>query len=471
VKQNAILAVRAFSMADQEAFGRLSGDRNPMHLDVLRARRTQAGAPVVHGVHAAMWALEQLYLVQALPPPNSLRVRFEKFIYLDEQLSAYITYQAEERVDLELAVDGGRVASVSLGFAPPRARSSVRRGPVDQVAIEASVAELETTHGSFAFTQPDAAAAAAFPALSAAIGSQATNSLVALSTLVGMHCPGLHSIFSKIAVEFTENAHRARTLAYTVKRVQKQLRMVMIAVDGPGIFGEVESFVRQPPVDQPGCAALRQLIPAGAFLGSRVLVVGGSRGLGELTAKLTAIGGAQVVITYAVGADDAATVAENIRQAGGQCEIAKLDVMHPIDAQLAPRREPFTHLYYFATPQIFRKRSSAYSPQVLTDFLDVYVTRFFEICQSIIGDGERLRIFYPSSVAVTERPKGSAEYAMAKACGEILCDEICRSQMNIEIIVERLPRLLTDQTATVLPVENDSAVATLLPIIRKMQSS
>jgi len=53
-------ATRTFTMADQVAFAAASGDANPMHMDELAARRTQAGAPVVHGVQALLWALDAL---------------------------------------------------------------------------------------------------------------------------------------------------------------------------------------------------------------------------------------------------------------------------------------------------------------------------------------------------------------------------------------------------------------------------
>lgn len=44
------------------------------------ARRTQAGAPVVHGIHAVLWALEQ---VADEADIQGLKVRFAKFIHLD----------------------------------------------------------------------------------------------------------------------------------------------------------------------------------------------------------------------------------------------------------------------------------------------------------------------------------------------------------------------------------------------------
>ena len=36
----------------------LSGDYNPLHLDVLLARRLLFGSPVVHGIHSLLWSLD-----------------------------------------------------------------------------------------------------------------------------------------------------------------------------------------------------------------------------------------------------------------------------------------------------------------------------------------------------------------------------------------------------------------------------
>ena len=49
---------RTFTADDQTRFAQVSGDYNPMHMDALQARRTQAGAPVVHGIHLLLWALK-----------------------------------------------------------------------------------------------------------------------------------------------------------------------------------------------------------------------------------------------------------------------------------------------------------------------------------------------------------------------------------------------------------------------------
>ena len=74
--------------------------------------------------------------------------------------------------------------------------------------------------------------------------------------------------------------------------------------------------------------------------------------------------------------------------------------------------------------------------------------------------------FYPSSVAVVDRPGDMTEYAMAKSAGEILCADLERSDKRFRILVERLPRMLTDQTATVIPAKAMSPVEVMLPIVR-----
>jgi hypothetical protein len=62
------------------------------------------------------------------------------------------------------------------------------------------------------------------------------------------------------------------------------------------------------------------------------------------------------------------------------------------------------------------------------------------------------------------------EYGMAKAAGELLCASINRTHPRIRVLVDRLPRLLTDQTAVVPPVASADALEVMLPTIRRAQS-
>jgi NAD(P)-dependent dehydrogenase (short-subunit alcohol dehydrogenase family) len=200
------------------------------------------------------------------------------------------------------------------------------------------------------------------------------------------------------------------------------------------------------------------------------LIVGGSRGLGELTAKLVAAGGGEVVVTWQSGKDDAARVAAEIREAGGSCDILAYDARKPAAEQLATLGRIPTHLYYFATQTIFRHQAEIFDAQRLREFLAIYVDGFWDIARILSARQPALSILYPSSIFVDDAPKGMTEYAMAKAAGERLCSDMNKFMAPLHVTAVRLPRLLTDQTAGVTPSETADPLAVLLPVIRHVQS-
>ena len=53
-----ILGDRTFSHEDQKKFSKFSGDKNPIHLDILNQRKTITGECIVHGIHSVLWAIE-----------------------------------------------------------------------------------------------------------------------------------------------------------------------------------------------------------------------------------------------------------------------------------------------------------------------------------------------------------------------------------------------------------------------------
>src|SRR6266700_6824354 len=109
------LAQRTFTDADQKRFAAASGDYNPMHTDALQARRTQAGAPVVHGIHLLLWALDSLAAAQPdLPPLRGFRAQFNKFVFLDDLVEAVLTQKGPSGARLAISVDGAPRSKVTI---------------------------------------------------------------------------------------------------------------------------------------------------------------------------------------------------------------------------------------------------------------------------------------------------------------------------------------------------------------------
>lgn len=468
---------RVFTGGDQSAFAALSGDSNPIHMDALAARRTQAGSPVVHGVHAVAWALETaLDLHGRLPSPLQLTVRFDRFIYTDETVQARIVADGSDGVLIVMTVAGAKVASIRCDQAPsgvgePHAAAAGAEAVRRTAPRALDLPDLTDAKGQVAIAATEATLSAAYPFLTKEFGVGALGSLLALSTLVGMEAPGLHSIFSKFSVTLVP-APGIGALSYRVRRVQPLLRAVEIEVFGPGLSGAVSCFVRRPPVPQASSASLRDVAPADCS-GDRILIVGGSRGLGEITAKLCALGGGDVTITYVVGSADAEAVRADIVANGGRCAVGQLDVTKPVAGQLEQIGpvDGFTHAYYFATTQIFRQKAEALSEKQLSRFLDVHLYGFRAVFEALSDKNPRVRIFYPSSVAVEERPRDAVEYVIAKSAGEILCQALNELSPESTVITERLPRTDTDQTSTVLPVRSAGAADVMPPVIQRMHQA
>ncbi len=467
---------KCFDASGQARFAALSGDFNPMHMDALAARRTQAGAPVVHGMHALLWLLESMLEPAApIPRAGTLKVRFRNVIYVDDIADAQLVQRTGSALRARVLVGGVEALSLALDFGEPRRHAPALElageasAPVPQHPLDVGLDQIAGRRGCLRFVGSAAAVSSAFPNAARHLGAHAVAALACCSSLVGMVVPGLYSLLRGLELAVGAEASGADELAYAVASVDERFRLVRIGVVGGGLSGFLEAFSRFPPVRQPAMAQVAPLITQDDFLGSTALVIGGSRGLGELTAKLLAAGGARVIVTYQRGRDDAARVAAEIKHWGAECEVAPYDVRQPAAAQLAALTAAPTHLYYFATPSIFRRRTPPYDRARLQEFNAFYVDGFAELvtaCKSLRSDA--LSVFYPSTVAIETRPADMSEYAMSKAAGEILCQDLQRQLRALRILVRRLPRLPTDQTGSLVPIKAADALPVMRSVVQEM---
>jgi hypothetical protein len=330
--------------------------------------------------------------------------------------------------------------------------------------------EIPGRSGRVAFQLTSTDAAAMFPAATRWLGTRRIASLAASTHLVGMLFPGLHSIYNELAVTSCQDCAVEEFLGFRVVDADTRVRTVDHEIAGGGWTGIVHSIARKPPVLQRTMDSLTGVVGAEEFSGAVALIIGGSRGLGELTAKLIATGGGRPIITWQRGKADAERVADEIRATGGVCDTLHYDAQKPVVEQLAQLSEIPTHGYYFATPLIFRPQSNIFVAERFQEFLAVYVNGFWELAQALRTRRPQISLYYPSSVFVDERPNGMTEYTMAKVAGEVLCADMNASLAPMHVTQSRLPRMQTDQTASITDIETSDAVENLLPIIREVQS-
>lgn len=457
---------RRFSQQDQMAFAKLSGDFNPSHVDAVYARRLLFGAQVVHGIHSLLWGLDCVFKNRAEPLEiRTLNANFPRPIRVGEEAELVVKEAGEKHVLFELRC-GDSVATVAKAEVGPAGRQDgggpKNAFPPDQAPLTMTEDEMRTCSGSLELHLAVSAAVDLFPHLTRCLPPFQIATILATTRLVGVLCPGLHSIYSELSLREDDSGGEP-ALRYAVMAGQRRFGQVAMEISAPGLAGVIKAFRRPEPQQQADCRILKDQVRRDEFGGQRALIVGGSRGLGEVAAKLLAMGGAAVKITYCQGKEDAGRIVADITANGGEAEAFRFDALRP-ETDSAARDWAPTHLYYFATPYIVPGIKGAFSPALFARFCGFYVGGFADAVRAF-RSAELKRIFYPSTVMIDELPANLGEYAAAKSAGETLCAFLEKTG-GLKVHKPRLPRLSTDQTSSIMPRGRQDPVPLLLGELR-----
>ena len=440
-------SARAFALDDQVWFAAASGDFNPFHIDPASARRSTSGVPAVHGVHLLLWALNEAVRGRV----DRVSASFDAPVRVGEDVSlevgdATVRILAGPRPAATMRYvlgggsprDSGRTATDNFATAQPR---------------ELSWADLANLRESADAPLASRNLVERYPHAAASLGGDGFAGLVAITRVVGMRCPGLHSLLVGLDVSFNDaREDPVRTLDYEVTRADQRFSLVTMSVKASGMAGTVRAFVRPPPVQQRSMAELRSLVRANEFRGHKVLVVGGSRGLGEAAVKVLALGGADVTFTYARGQSDARRVGDEVRALGGRAAARHLDVTEPgaVAAALGDL-DGLSAVLYCAVAPIRFGRPALFDVAEFNRHAAVAVGGAAQVATFLSARALPMAPFiYPSSVILDSPQDGAPEYRAAKAAGEALWSSLAAGHPNLQFVAIRLPRMLTDQTATTL---------------------
>jgi NADP-dependent 3-hydroxy acid dehydrogenase YdfG len=457
-----VLGARSFTLSDQLAFASFSGDCNPIHVDPVAARRTMTGQCVVHGMHTILWALSLLCGRTGILA-SELKVKFWKPVFLDDEVQCVWDSDANQ---VSLLSGDVNLATLSLTRGAIELNNSVFTQVVPASIKPKALSFLDCTlmknerffvHGDTSLAQT------LFPDFCQQYGIAVAAEIGALSEIVGMQCPGLHSLFGSLnlAISRSPVAHTV----YGVVRSNERFNLLKIAVQGRALKAEIEAFYRPAPVNNLSLLEVAKRVGATEFQNVNALIVGGSRGIGELVAKAIIAGGGQVTITYSVGRREAEILLDEIKLSGGHAQIIQLTVTPTV---IAPEGIAyFNQIYFFATPKILGKRSSAFDAQLFDQFCDIYVHGFSSLCADVVRRRGSCTIFYPSTVYVDPPPVEFEHYAKAKLLGEAVCEQL-RRDTSLRILAPRLPRMATDQTQAIISSQSDDPLDVMLPFMREM---
>lgn len=472
----------AIALDESRRFARLSGDNNPLHVDPVSSRRTQFGGTIVHGIHLILLTLDRFSVEHSLDNlrPASIVVKFSNPVRTDMPVRVRATELAlPGRLRLTGNTDGRLAFSIAMDLEP-----AVEPDVLPEDAEFPLVSAREQTYpptltdGSVQLRVSRSLAASLFPNLSTPAALVWMADLLGSTQIVGMQCPGHDSIYSAFSFKRVSKGSCApeRTMRFAVDCTDERFRMVRLHAVGRELEGKLETFFRSRPVEQLPMTQIVSMIAANAFEYQRALVVGGSRGLGELTAKIIAAGGGDVTITYARGRVDAERICTEAAELDRKCvarelNVELLDSVSPMEWLVS---EPhFTHVYYFASPPITRNPARHWDHRLFEQFARVYVGAFAILVERILAsrraESKPVRFMYPSSIFAADPKPGFLEYGVAKAAGESMCDMLQGSR-GAQFAKPRLPRLRTDQNNALIDTGAQDPLPVILAVVRSLHS-
>ena len=446
---------KKFTLQDQYKFAEISGDYNDIHLNEKVARRSIFGYPIVHGINLVLWAIESELSKNKFQKILYLEALFKNSVYLNE--TVFLKRKLlNKSVEINLYSRDRIVTSIKLDIEKSYEDNSNNQInpnlPPYEKPLEITMEEMEGNQGKLELFLNYLKFKSLFPLIADKLPKNQIATIISTSRLVGNICPGTNSLFTKILLHSKKNEY-INKLFFSVSKIDKRFNLINLNIKSPSFNGEIQAFERPPKIKQKKYSDFRKVIPPESFSNIKALVIGGSRGLGEVTTKILCAGGAEVVFTFFNGKAEAEEIVADIQASGAKIESLFLDIKEDLPIPL-PK---VNLLVYMPTPFIFDAVKSKFSPLLFKKFLDYYIFGLHKIITNL-DLSDPLVVFNPSSVAIDDLPLNMGEYSSAKAASEIMSNFLEKANINLKFHCPRLSRLNTDQTNSIRPTKNENPI-------------
>ena len=455
-------AKRSFNINDQIAFAEISGDYNPLHLDKIVARRSMFGDVIVHGMHLVLWALNVQESSKNYKSISKIKVNFFNGVFLENEIT-YRWQNNNEKTLGNIFINKKKILKIEITWS---SLSNKNNFPLDSCPPKELSNDLDLKNHKKGWEYlnlffPMEKVKRLFPNILEKTNPLQISTLLSTTRLIGNKCPGLNSIFTKLDIDFKKK-NQISNFQYQLSSFDDRFGLANIIFKSPNSEGSLNAFERPKPIIQKSYKFVKNNIKSSEFKGIRSLIVGGSRGLGELATKILCAGGSIVTSTYFSGVKEAEEIKEEIISQGGEINFKFFDTR--ADNTFYDFGE-YDLLIYMATPFISSSKKGEFDQKIFKNFCDYYIFGFSNLC-NFLSQRSKLRVLYPSSIYINQIPLNMGEYSAAKAAGEILCLFLEKSNPNLKIHIPRFNKLETDQTSSILPQNLEDSMHILLKAIR-----
>lgn len=458
---------KTFSYEDQLKFAKFSGDYNQLHLDEVASRRFMHGQVIVHGIHLLFWSLDALF--ETFTEKASivkLDVKFIFPVYLEHKIKVEIIPEQDSFYKINLMDDYKTLVKILIKLGPIQKATPLIIQDKTPAKLRPELLEDKDFIGNVAGHIPLILSRVYlknnFPHLHKSAVISELSIILATTRLVGMKCPGENSIYSGLSLSTSEAHKYGNELIYKVDSFDQRFGLIDLNINASNIQGRIKAFLRPKPQKQLTFQEIKEKYGSNDLEGRHALIIGGSRGIGEITAKYFAAKGARVSITYNSGMKDADRIVREINDSSSCiASCYQFNVAEPKNiCQLFENSEMPDLLFYFATPRIGKSEKEQFNLDKFHLFNSFYIDGFMNVFEQLKQYIKH--IFYPSTIFIETKPNGMWEYISSKMAGELICNYIEKEYQEVSIFKPRIPKVVTDQTIGLLRLESNNTESVMV---------
>jgi hypothetical protein len=472
---NIKIGSKIFLNSDQKEFAEASKDYNKIHIDGIISRKLIFGSQIVHGVNTLLTALIFLSITKKNIKIKNISCNFYKPIYLKKKINFYLN---EKNNEYYIYVKSGNIVNsifhinkLDLQLKLNIKYKNYKKNIIKKINVKNILnhdCNLNFANKFFLIKSNNFKTKNRYKKLLNILSDREIKDILSLSFFVGMVCPGKYSLLAKINLNFEKKQKvKCNDISFFINKFDKRINRVEINFSN-SITGKIFAF-KYNVSTQEDLKNIKAKIKNKFLKTKKSIIIGGSRGLGELTSKILSSAGSDTLISYNYGINEAKKLKSDvIKFTKTKCKIMQINILNENNFSKLKKENMYDFLFYYATPKINISNIKKFDSQLFKKFNDFYIFKFSKLCRLLNKiSNKKIKIFFPSTIFLNYKENYFKEYVLSKKMAERNIKYLNKKLHNIKIISYRLPIMDTDQNINVIKKKKINNFKVLFSIIKK----
>jgi len=431
-------------------FMKMSGDFNPIHHNDIYAIRNLYGQTIVHGALILIYFLK-LYLKNKNIVIDELNCIFFKPVFYNRKIFYSFTKENNKIFVNVIDIKKNTLCSFSFQYIKSKIKEKkilysnlkILKKPYEHndkyliKNINSKKLFKFNKHSNYNFIM---------------------NFIMNISKIIGMYVPGKKSLFYKLSI--IKNKKFIKKPYYKIDNFEKKIKLLNTKYFAGYYVAKSKSFLLPNFNNLDYSNKIKKIINKNnIFNNKKVLIIGGSRGIGFMTTQFLSLGGSNITTTYSKYKNDLLNFKKN--NSLSKLKICKLDINNK--QSLSNFIKKFNFIFYFATPKILKNMHVKFDNDYYNELSKYYIQSIKYILSNV---KKETYIFIPSTIYLNNKNIYYKEYIKAKFELENFCKQKKHLKNNVHIYISRLKEFSTDQNFNIQNINQVNDLNYLFNILK-----